>query len=625
MDISPFKFLEAYQKEDKDIFFGRDIEVETLYKMTFQTNLILVYGMSGTGKTSIIQCGLANRFDTSDWFEIFVRRQENINNALIRELKQKDTHKSFEEGFSIEEMIRSLYLDYLRPIYLIFDQFEEIFILGSESEQQNFILSIKPLIEKPELPCKIIIVIREEYLAHLSSFEKQVPYLFEKRLRIEPMTRINAQQVILGTLSNPKVNISIKPPELTEDIIEHVTETNGRVELTYLQVLLDKLYRMAAERNIYPVVFDSQLVREAGQIQDILGDFLEEQLHVFEREVDNKDAALRFLKAFVSEKGTKVPIHRSFLSDHLLDMNEVKINIYLNFFTERRILKPLDNHQFELAHDSLAAKIFRSTILGIQMPSLRDVDFSPPSLFAGFGPYKPEMAPYFFGRGIETQELFDKIINETKVRTTLVFGPMGVGKSSLVLAGLIPRITNLAKVQYIRCSRSFIESAKVQYLLHNQPDKRSNNQPLLLDLAYQWEKVQPKASERKVIIFDQFEEFYIWITDQNQLFSFYSHVDFLLKSKLNCDLVFVVRDEFFSHLQDFESMVPGILDEQLRVKHISKDTAMRIVEKMAQQADIELEEEELVEKIVNNICEDNGKVNLTYLQHYMERLFSEAN
>ena len=71
---SPFKFLDAYNKEDKDIFFGRDEEVEQLYELVFQSNLTLVYGQSGTGKTSLVQCGLANRFAASDWFNVYIRR-----------------------------------------------------------------------------------------------------------------------------------------------------------------------------------------------------------------------------------------------------------------------------------------------------------------------------------------------------------------------------------------------------------------------------------------------------------------------------------------------------------------------------------------------------------------------
>ena len=55
-----------------------------------------------------------------------------------------------------------------------------------------------------DLPCKVVIAIREEYLAHLSNFERSVPRLFDKRLRVEPMTRTNARRVILETAKNPK-------------------------------------------------------------------------------------------------------------------------------------------------------------------------------------------------------------------------------------------------------------------------------------------------------------------------------------------------------------------------------------------------------------------------------------
>ena len=85
---SPFKFLDAYEKEDKDIFFGRDDEVEQLYNLVFQSNLTLVYGQSGTGKTSLIQCGLANRFAQSDWFNVYIRRNDNISNSLLQSLKR---------------------------------------------------------------------------------------------------------------------------------------------------------------------------------------------------------------------------------------------------------------------------------------------------------------------------------------------------------------------------------------------------------------------------------------------------------------------------------------------------------------------------------------------------------
>ncbi len=82
----PFKFLDAYSKEDTGIFFGRDEEIEMLYEMIFQTSILLIYGASGTGKTSLIQCGLASKFQSHDWLALTIRRGSNINAAFEKAL-----------------------------------------------------------------------------------------------------------------------------------------------------------------------------------------------------------------------------------------------------------------------------------------------------------------------------------------------------------------------------------------------------------------------------------------------------------------------------------------------------------------------------------------------------------
>ena len=51
---SPFKFLDSYHKEDRDIFFGRDQEIEDVYNKVFQGKTLFIYGESGTGKSSLV-------------------------------------------------------------------------------------------------------------------------------------------------------------------------------------------------------------------------------------------------------------------------------------------------------------------------------------------------------------------------------------------------------------------------------------------------------------------------------------------------------------------------------------------------------------------------------------------
>lgn len=88
MSKSPFKFLSAYQKEDKNIFFGRQKESAQLYNAVFASKLTLLYGASGTGKTSLVQCGLGNLFFDTDWLPLFIRRGTDINQSVYKKLQE---------------------------------------------------------------------------------------------------------------------------------------------------------------------------------------------------------------------------------------------------------------------------------------------------------------------------------------------------------------------------------------------------------------------------------------------------------------------------------------------------------------------------------------------------------
>lgn len=86
MPQSPFKFLDSYTKDDRDIFFGCDREIEEMYQKVFESKILLVYGISGTGKTSLINCGLANKFEDTDWLPVNVRRGRNMTESLVQGL-----------------------------------------------------------------------------------------------------------------------------------------------------------------------------------------------------------------------------------------------------------------------------------------------------------------------------------------------------------------------------------------------------------------------------------------------------------------------------------------------------------------------------------------------------------
>ena len=239
MSTSPFKFLDSYTLNDRKIFFGRDREITDLYRRVFESKILLVYGVSGTGKSSLINCGLASRFDESDWLPVNVRRGNNIVES-INEAFNKQAIRPLKKTLSVSEKLQSIYLDHFKPVYFIFDQFEELFIFGSKEEKTSFIKLIKEIVES-ETQCRIIFIIREEFLAGITEFEYDLPDIFSNRFRVEKMKRANALQAVDGPC---RVHDIETETGFSEELIDKLCPAGNEIELTFLQIYLDRIFRI---------------------------------------------------------------------------------------------------------------------------------------------------------------------------------------------------------------------------------------------------------------------------------------------------------------------------------------------------------------------------------------------
>lgn len=350
---SPFKFLDSYDKDDKDIFFGRMQETYELYDRIRETNLVLLYGASGTGKTSLINCGLGNQFESTDWHPIFIRRKDNILLSTREEL-QAHAIKKMPLDVPLIKRMQSLYMDYFKPIYLIFDQFEEIFILGNKKEQEDFFEDIYQLLES-DVQCKVLISMREEYIAHLSEYEDTIPYLFDNRLRVEKMNSKNLKNVIEGTAREFDIELEGDDEYISELIIKRLRDKNGEIDLANLQVYLDRLYRMDQKqmeedptRN--KIVFNEALINQTGNLEDVMSEFLDEQLAILGTELSDQykgvDVAvpMNILFELVTDTGTKQAEDVEHIKKRLKQSKNIDSNVVdycIRRFKEMRILREL--------------------------------------------------------------------------------------------------------------------------------------------------------------------------------------------------------------------------------------------------------------------------------------------
>ncbi|MDI9868567.1 nSTAND1 domain-containing NTPase, partial [Flectobacillus roseus] len=356
---SPFQFLAPYGADKKDSFLGRDQEIEKLYELTFATNLIMVYGSSGTGKTSLVQSGLSKKLSGPDWIPLFIRRGDNFKTSLTDQLKV--ISKVQKEDTSVSEHLAVINRRYYRPVYLFFDQFEEVFTLSDK--QQSYKKELKELFEtlndlQSENTCKIILIIREEFLGLLYESEQYLPNLFDFRLRVEPMNQRKIQEVVSGVFQEFK--IQTEPSTLTTTISEKLVEGQANGQLAYLQVYLEKLWReaIAIESTNSTVIIRQQHVDTIKDIQNVLDTYLMEQQKSISAELNIEEKVIKeLLDLFVTDDSTKRPRTLVSLQKEIRGgLTETQLKEILKQLETARLLI-LEKDNYELAHDTLAKVI----------------------------------------------------------------------------------------------------------------------------------------------------------------------------------------------------------------------------------------------------------------------------
>ena len=343
---SPFKGLDAFTRDDAARFFGRSREVVELYNRVQSGKLTLIYGMSGTGKSSLVRCGLANRFREHEWFPVYVRRgtdilwstaealyfawreetekQQQVETAaaagakeetnsragrrrLLRKAPERppESFTTFAKDATLEELVERVYTALYRPIYLVFDQFEELYTINPfrkgeaydaearaawEEEQRSFYRVIRNLLDNTRLHLRILLIVREEWWARMNEFEDYVPELGQNRMRIERMGDREMAEVIRETARFSRQESAFQPVHLGEAddeseaaatvaaILNVVRDQRDHsLDLVDLQLYLNRLLREFPREEA--AVFTPELVAtDRNQMDSVIDGFLSDSM-----------------------------------------------------------------------------------------------------------------------------------------------------------------------------------------------------------------------------------------------------------------------------------------------------------------------------------------------------------
>ncbi len=216
---------------DRRLFFGREGEIEWLSHKVVTSNLMVLFGKSGLGKTSLVNAGLNEKLREKGFMPLPVRFNDPELEprptvfARIEDLARKRNmdYEHGEEGSLGEFFETSTFWGsgerLMKPV-LILDQFEEFFVVHGPEARQRFIGELADLLrgvapervtaaygkgengkggfpyseKAPEV--KVLISIREDFLCELEELATAVPGVLHNRFRLLPLNREQAKRCI---------------------------------------------------------------------------------------------------------------------------------------------------------------------------------------------------------------------------------------------------------------------------------------------------------------------------------------------------------------------------------------------------------------------------------------------
>ncbi|NIR07682.1 MAG: hypothetical protein GTN82_19845, partial [Candidatus Aminicenantes bacterium] len=266
-----------------------------------------------------------------------------------------------------------------------------------------------------------------------------------------------------------------------------------------------------------------------------------------------------------------------------------------------------------------------------------DYDLDPSTPYPGLFAFQEKDKDYFFGREKEINELFDRIKDNV---LTIVLGKSGIGKTSLLQAGLIPKLrVNFYLPIYIKSRFDGADEinplTQIKTIIEKEIQKLDKSAPFFKNLTL-WEyfhKVQIlDGLVKPLLLFDQFEEIFKigkqtperinpLIVEIGDLVQDWIPVKVQEKYKNESILysdenptyrvVFSLREDYLAHLRNFYRYMPSAVDGiyHYRVSQMKGKDAINAVLKPGK--DI-IKDDEVAVEIIEKIPESQDADYIPY-------------
>ncbi len=414
MKISRYPGTRPFEAAEKHLFYGREREINDLTRLTILERLVVLFGKSGFGKSSLLQAGVLPRLASQEevWTplsmrlgvyngqispcQIVVEHLKRLENKEKTARNTENTEGSFLDDGSLWRSFKKRQTLENSRLLLIFDQFEEFFTYPLEQQKQfktemaELLYSSMPqqiveefktasfeqrrFLARP-MNIHVLFSIRSDKLSLLHSLKDALPAILHVRYELLGLNIGQARQAIQqpALADDASQNFTSPPfdfePKALDFMVEKLSErtsevlTEPQIEAFQLQIVCQEIEDKVIETS---KTGQKTLVSKADlpSFEAVYEDYYRTQIEKISDPIFKKVARIILEEKLVSgsldsNSARREPMSGSKLMEEAAATQELLDNL-VNFRLLRREPNSLGGDSYEISHDTLIAPVLRS-------------------------------------------------------------------------------------------------------------------------------------------------------------------------------------------------------------------------------------------------------------------------
>lgn len=409
--------VKPFEASNRAIFFGREADIEGLYNLILSEKLVVLFGKSGYGKSSLLNAGVLPLFQEAEENE----RRANVVEVRLGTYAKGQTRSPLKTALAKlqeklpDSLIKSdaRFLDTFypnateRPLWyhvkrrqsassggrfvMVFDQFEEFFSYPAVEKEEfkrelaELLYSDIPQYLRKRLPeltteekhqlaepmnVKAVFAIRADRISLLDSLTDVLPAILHKRYELRSLTPAQAREAIEKPAGLVSPDFITPPFEFTDAALQKILaelssgQTKG-IEAFHLQILCQYLENQI-ESGIVPD-------RDKNSLPDVDLSDLPDMSNLYEnyyrRQLDRLKSSLQRSAQMVLEEGLltedpqsgegrRMSVDSQFLKSQFA-VDDALLRALENTYLVRKEPNSVGGESLEISHDTLVTPVLK--------------------------------------------------------------------------------------------------------------------------------------------------------------------------------------------------------------------------------------------------------------------------